>query len=175
MRQRIPWTDRTWTFDFPAELWPEVVERFASAPARAADKTRALSDAALSWRRAEGTWSIKENIGHLLDLEVLLDKRLDEFLAGKDTLTAADMENAATNQATHNERDIRDLLASLRSERGRLIVRLECLQPKDFARTAMHPRLQIPMRLVDAVVFACDHDDYHLATIADLIRECPVS
>jgi len=173
MRPRIPWIERTWTFDFPVGLWPEVVERFSAAPARAEDHVNGLSDDALNWRRSDETWSIKENIGHLLDLEDLLDRRIDDFLAGRGTLSAADMSNAATRDADHNARPVGEILSALRAERERLVARLEGLAPPDFARTSLHPRLKTPMRLVDAVAFACDHDDYHLATVADLVRDCP--
>jgi hypothetical protein len=35
---------------------------------------------------------------------------------------------------------------------------------------ALHPRLAVQMRLVDMVCFHAEHDDYHLASIAEILR-----
>jgi hypothetical protein len=40
-----------------------------------------------------------------------------------------------------------------------------------FARSMLHPRLKKPMRLVDHLHFAAEHDDHHLAKIWDLITK----
>jgi hypothetical protein len=37
-------------------------------------------------------------------------------------------------------------------------------------RTALHPRLKRPMRLVDLCFFVAEHDDHHLATVTRLAR-----
>jgi hypothetical protein len=39
-----------------------------------------------------------------------------------------------------------------------------------FARTIPHPRLKTPMRLVDHLYFAAEHDDHHLARIWELVE-----
>lgn len=169
MVHRWPWIERTFTFDYPVEKYPDIIERVRGVAPRASVIVNGVSDDVLSSTK-HGPWSIKDNIGHLIDLEPLLNARLDDFLAGRDTLTGADMSNKATNQADHNTRTIGDLLAELSSERDRLVERIESLAPDDFARTAMHPRLKQPFRLVDACCFHAEHDDYHLARCAELVR-----
>ena len=37
-------------------------------------------------------------------------------------------------------------------------------------RTALHPRLGLPMRAVDHAFFVAEHDDHHLARITELLR-----
>ena len=44
-------------------------------------------------RRRGDTWSIQENVGHLLDLEPLWDRRLDDYDASAQVLHPADLEN----------------------------------------------------------------------------------
>jgi uncharacterized damage-inducible protein DinB len=168
MPARLPWVQRTFTFDFHVDTYPDVIARFRGTPARLEEAVRGIPPSTLT--RSDGGWSIKQNIGHLLDLEPLWDGRLDDFLSGKPVLRAADITNQATNRAGHNETDIIDLLAAFRAHRQRQAARLDELAPADFARTAEHPRLKIPMRLVDAVTFVCCHDDYHLARIDELRR-----
>lgn len=115
-------------------------------------------------------WSIQENVGHLLALESLFDGRLDDYAAGKPILRPADMENLATRQANYNSRGISEILTELRAARAAQVAKLERLDESDFARVAEHPRLKMPMRLIDAVCFVCEHDDYHMARIAELRR-----
>jgi hypothetical protein len=38
-----------------------------------------------------------------------------------------------------------------------------------LVRTAVHPRLGAPMRLIDHALFVADHDDHHLAAITELL------
>lgn len=164
-----PWFVRRFTFDYPVSKHPDLVERFRGLPARVEERVAGLTRDQLTWTDGKG-WSIQENVGHLLELERLFDGRLDDYLAGKSLLRAADLTNRATHEANYNARDIGVLLAALRSARSAQVARLERLADADFARTATHPRLQIPMRLVDAVCFVCEHDDYHLARIGELRR-----
>ncbi|MHC4106776.1 MAG: DinB family protein [Planctomycetota bacterium] len=169
MPDRVPWTERTFSFDFPVDLYPELMERLRATPPRVQALVRALPPPVLTRREAH-TWSIQENIGHLADLESLFMGRLDDCDAGAETLRAADMTNRKTNEANHNARQIDDVLSEFRTLRGQLVARLEAMRPEAFARSAMHPRLGKPMRVVDMMLFHAEHDDYHLARIQELIR-----
>lgn len=168
MPPRWPWVQRTFHFDFPVGKFPDILSRFRGTPARAEELVRPLTRDQLIRREAPGTWSIQENIGHMLDLEALWERRLDDFLRGEERLSPADINNPATHAAGHNERAITDLLAAFRSARGRHVGRLESLGESDWARQSVHPRLNQKLRLVDAVAFTCEHDDYHLARAAEL-------
>jgi uncharacterized damage-inducible protein DinB len=165
----IPWVERTFSFDFPVGIYPEVVERYRGTPARIEEKVRGLAAGVLA--RADGGWSIQENIGHLLDLEPIFTGRFDDFLAGAATLRPADITNRATHEARHNERQVGEILRAFRAAREAAAARLDGLSESDFARVSLHPRLKTPMRLVDAVAFVCAHDDYHLARMTELIRK----
>lgn len=169
MVTRIPWEERRFTFAFPTGFFAEVVERLRGTPARVEDRVRGVPTHVLV-RRHEGRWSIQENVGHLLDLESLWGGRLDDYERGAATLRAADMTNRATHEAGHNRGDIGAILAAFRRARDANVARLDAFVPALFERTAIHPRLQVPMRLVDALDFQAHHDDYHLATITALLR-----
>ena len=126
------------------------------------------------WCDGKG-WSIQENIGHLVDLGYLPLLRVEQILAGEAVLIAADMTNRKTNEADHNARDIKELTAALREERARLVARLEALNEANWEKSALHPRIQQPMRIVDIAFFDAEHDDYHLARIGELIRTLQTS
>jgi hypothetical protein len=113
---------------------------------------------------------MQENAGHLLDLESLVMQRLDEYAASAETLHAADMSNRKTYEAGHNEVPSSVILGSFRGQRQNVVERLDGFDGAMFSRTALHPRLGVPMRLVDMIFFQAEHDDYHLARISELVR-----
>ena len=169
MIDRIKWTDRRFDFTFPAGLYPEMIERLRGTPARLEDRISSLP-ANLLQRRDGDRWSIQENAGHLLDLESLVRQRLEQYLAGATELHAADMSNRKTYEASHNTVPIASILNQFRQQRMDIVDRLDSLNSEMFARSALHPRLAVQMRLVDMIFFQAEHDDYHLARISELAR-----
>ena len=165
--QRIRWTDRRFNFDFPAGIYPEMIERIRGTPARLEELLAGLSPEILT-SQPDGRWSMQENAGHLLDLESLVSQRIDEYLAGNSSLHAADMSNRKTYDASHNNVSVTLILNAFRTARHDIVSRLESLDTAVFARAALHPRLNVQMRLVDMLFFQAEHDDYHLARISEL-------
>jgi len=108
--QRSKWTERKFVFDFPEGWMANILERLRGTPARISKMTSGLSDEDAA-KKHNGAWSIKEHIGHLADLEELHEGRIDDFIAGQQTLRAADMNNAKTNESAHTERPMHALLA----------------------------------------------------------------
>ncbi len=176
--QKWLWIDRPFNFDYPAAKFPDVLERFRGTPVRVETLVKNLEPAVLIGSDGQG-WSIQENIGHIIDVEPLWQRRLEQLLAGETELVAADMSASRTHEANHNDREIGELLADLRATRGGLVEKFEALSPNDWERVALHPRLQQPMRVVDLMFFICEHDDYHLARVRQIARNlcssCSVS
>ena len=166
---RIRWTDRRFNFDFPAGIYPEMIERIRGTPARLEDLFAGVSPETLT-AQVDGRWSMQENAGHLLDLESLVSQRIDEYLAGNSALHAADMSNRKTHEANHNDVPAGSILKAFRMARHEIVKRLEGFDAEIFERSALHPRLNMPMRLVDMLFFQAEHDDYHLARISELKR-----
>jgi hypothetical protein len=50
------------------------------------------------------------------------------------------------------------------------VERLEAMDAELIERSAIHPRLKIPMRVIDLAFFKAEHDDHHMARISELIR-----
>ncbi len=160
------WIDRKFNFDFDVALYPNLLARFRGTPARLEEAVRGLSPERLR-AKPDGKWSIQENAGHLVDEEELFATRVGEFLAGEEVLTPAAYQD---KDLPHNSREIAEVLAEFRAVRETQVRRLESVSPEDFARTAMHPRLRVRIRLVDHVLFFAEHDDHHLARIWELRR-----
>jgi DinB superfamily len=161
------WFERKFDLSFPVSLYPNVCARLRGTPARLEGLVRAYSPAVLTPRHAD-TWSAQENAGHLLDLEPLWLVRVEDYLRGVETLTVADLSNRRTHEGNHNARNVQELLADFRKVRTLLLERVETLDAAMFSRTALHPRLKTPMRLVDHLFFVAEHDDQHLARIWEL-------
>ena len=170
MSKLLKWTDRTFQFTFPVEVYPELIERLRGTPVRLEDRLRSIAPEILTRRDGE-RWSLQENAGHLLDLESLFSRRLKEYLAGAKVLHAADMSNRKTYEAAHNQVLLSAILKDFRVHRLQLVARLDSLEPPAFAAVAHHPRLDVPMRLADMLFFQAEHDDFHMARISELIRQ----
>jgi uncharacterized damage-inducible protein DinB len=124
---------------------------------------------ALVWK-PEGKWSVQEHAGHLLDLESLWLARVSDFAKGAVELTATDLANTKTHEANHNARKIGEILQEFRRARIATVERLEGFEAKAFGKTALHPRLKQPLRLVDHLYFVAEHDDHHLARMWEMLQ-----
>jgi uncharacterized damage-inducible protein DinB len=169
MIKKTPWLERKFSFDFPVSHFPVIAERLRGTPARIEDMVKNISDTQLRVKKENG-WSIKEHIGHLNDLEELHERRLQEYLDGKDKLTPADMSNAKTYGANHNDTPVAELVAALRATRNAFIKKTERLTEEQLSRIALHPRLQQRIRLVDMFFFVAEHDDQHITTMRELLQ-----
>ena len=169
MADSVKWFDRRFDFDFPTGLYPQVMERLRGTPARVEDHINSIPERRLSVREGK-SWSINENVGHLIDVEHLMAGRLDDFAGRVETLRAADRQNHRTYEAHYNDKSIESIASEFRRVRGATIARLEQLPPDEFGRRALHPRLAAPMRLVDLMVFHAEHDDHHLARVTEMSR-----
>jgi uncharacterized damage-inducible protein DinB len=164
------WADRKFEFTLPIERFPTVVERLRGAPARVEEKLLALPEA-IRTRRDGDKWSIQEHAGHLIDCDELDTQRLDDFLARAATLRAWDGTNRKTFDANYNARPVAEIVRRFREDRERFVERLDRWKEEDLSVTAMHPRLQQPMRVIDMAQFVADHDDHHLAMMTELANK----
>jgi uncharacterized damage-inducible protein DinB len=166
----IRWVDKAFDFGFPVETAPLLLERLRGTPARLDDRVRSLPRERLI-QRDGAKWSIQEHAGHFVDVETLFSGRLDDYDAGAARLRPAAVSGQRTNAADHNRRELSTILAEFRVVRGNLVTRIEAMDEAGFARTAIHPRLDRPMRVCDMMLFEAEHDDHHLALITGLIRQ----
>jgi uncharacterized damage-inducible protein DinB len=168
----LRWVERSFDFSFPVERIDTILERLRGTPARLEEKLSGFDRATLI-RRDGDSWSIQEHAGHLLDLDELHLGRLDDYESGAVVLRPADTENRKTREADHNARPLEEILAKFREERARFVVRLEAWDDERLGTTALHPRLNQPMRVVDMAYFVAEHDDHHLARMTGLARAWP--
>lgn len=162
--QPTPWFTRQFNPISDNGLWLNILERLAGTPLRLAAKAEYLNETQLM-QKWEDKWSIKEEMGHLGDLESLWLGRFEELIANKSELRSADLSNTLTHQANHNDRSKRELIGEFAKQRTQLMQLLAQFEPTHLDNTALHPRLKTPMKPIDLAFFVAEHDDHHLAMI----------
>ncbi len=163
------WFERRFDFSFPVELFPNLCARLRGTPARLEELLRDVPRNTLTGGTHE-QWSAQEQAGHLADMEPLWLARVNDYVASRNELTPADLSNRKTHEANHNARGLDQILAEFRAARENLLKTVPDLDKAVHARSIPHPRLKVPMRLVDHLYFVAEHDDHHLARIWELIN-----
>ncbi len=166
----MKWFERSFPSDTPAWMFPSLLERLRGTPARLEERIAAIPSQHRTVK-LENKWSIQENLGHLLDLEPLWSNRVDDILSGKEKLRPTDLANSATDQANHNAQAVQDLLEQFRIARTAFIAKLEAHEPRNLDKTALHPRLNTPMSVVDIMYFVAEHDDHHLGMMTSIAKK----
>jgi hypothetical protein len=111
--KQIRWFDRKFNFDTAQNIFPSILERLSGTPLRLEEKFISIKSTILT-ERINNTWSIKENVGHLIDLEPLWQGRFEDIKNGHLELRSTDLQNNKTHLANHNDRPIDELLSSFR-------------------------------------------------------------
>jgi uncharacterized damage-inducible protein DinB len=166
---QVKWFNREFNFVGDQNIFPSIIERLTGTPIRLEEKLKRVDPGTLTVR-FDDTWSIKENIGHLTDLEPLWQGRLEDITLGKSELRPTDLQNTRTSEANHNSMPTEQLLTEFREIRKKTIDLIEGLDEKTIFKSSLHPRLKTPMRTMDLFLFVADHDDHHLARITQLMR-----
>ena len=167
--KRQAWTSHVFNLGIDPGWTNNVMTRVEDTGLRLAHYCKNMSDAQLSYKNGEG-WSIKEHIGHLIDLEVLHHDRVKQFASLLPELLEADMSNARTQAANHNNRSLDALLDEFNRVRANFIKDFKGLSNESLNHQAKHPRLKVPMRAVDLLFFCAEHDDHHIATIKEIME-----
>lgn len=165
--EQVKWFDRKFEFSIEQNIFPSIIERLEGTPLRLEHKIAQIPIEKLNVK-LEDKWSIKENIGHLIDLEPIWQGRLEDILNGEKYLRSVDLENKKTDFARHNDKEVNDLITKFLNIRILTLNKLKMISEKEVFKYALHPRLKTPMRTMDLFLFVAEHDDHHLARISSL-------
>ena len=163
---RTPWFTRDFVPITDNGRLPGILERLDGTLPR----LRALLDAGAAPVRPADGWTAAQEVGHLIDLEPLWLQRVRDIQAGRADLAVADLSNRATHEGDHDQWPLPVLAGRFGERRAALVQALRTLADGDFERSAKHPRLGTPMRIVDLAYFVAEHDDHHLARLRTLLR-----
>lgn len=160
----VPWFERDLKFGKPIELLPYFLERLEGSIYRVEQKVKNIDDAFLS-KRFAGKWSIKENIGHLAEIDEIGNKRLDEMIQGVSVLSPAVFE-----PQDYNPWPIEKVVEFFKKTRLSNLKKYERISTSDLLKSSLHPRLKVQMTPVDLAWFDAEHDDHHLMKITNILK-----
>jgi len=164
MIDRMPWFERKFNFGLAPEMLPLLLERLMGTVWRIEHKVLDVDDALLSGK-FDGKWSVKQNIGHLAEVDQVNNRRIDEILRGVEVMSPAVFE-----PQDYNPWPIARVIAVFNDARQSNITKYAGLSSSDKKLTSIHPRLKVSMNPVDLAFFDAEHDDHHLLKISDIIR-----
>ncbi|MEI9918111.1 MAG: DinB family protein [Bacteroidota bacterium] len=163
--KRLDWFERTFSFGVPKEMLPFYLERLEGTIARIEHKVKGISNDVLS-KRSNDKWSVKQNIGHLAEIDHVGNKRIDEMLAGIPVLSPAVFE-----PKDYNPWPIEKVVEFFKDARLSNLKKYRTLSDMHLSKSSLHPRLKVPMTPVDLALFDAEHDDHHLLKISDILAE----
>jgi len=161
--EKLQWFERVFTFGLPKKMLPFYIERLEGTIPRIEAKVKYVPEQILS-TKLDNKWSVKENIGHLAEVDEIANKRIDQMIAGISPLSPAVFE-----PKPYHELPIQEVINFFREARSKNIRRYKELSPSDLEKTALHPRLKVMMSPVDLAWFDAEHDDHHMVRISEIL------
>ena len=162
----LPWFERNLVFGKPKEMLPYFLERLNGTIARIAAKVHNIPEAMLS-AQPNGKWSVKQNIGHLAEVDEIANKRIHEMISGISPMSPAVFEP----KANYNEMPMEALLQFFTNTRQVNIRKYDRLTDEELSKASLHPRLKVMMTPVDLAWFDAEHGDHHLVKINFILKK----
>ncbi len=119
-----------------------------------------LHEPELSFRPAPHEWSILENIGHLIDVDVVMRGRIGKIIAAENPMLQAMDTEEYVRKANYQQKNAVSLLNSFAEHRAELIEELRFLQPAALSRTGTHPT-RGAVSIMDIIMLLARHDETH--------------
>jgi hypothetical protein len=162
--QEIPWFERELIFGKNPEMLPYFLERLEGTIIRIEAKVKGIEDKILS-EKHNGKWSIKQNIGHLAEVDQIANKRIDEMVSG-----VAVMSPAVFEPQDYNPWPIEKVISFFSETRKSNLKKYASLNQNQLIKSSLHPRLKVQMTPVDLAWFDAEHDDHHLVKINNILN-----
>lgn len=162
--KKLEWFERKFSFGLPPGMLPFYLERLQGTAARIARKVEGFSEETLS-NKLDGKWSVKQNIGHLAEVDEIANKRIDEMINGITPMSPAVFEP----RHDYNAKTIKEVLALFEKNRKENLKKYSQLNDDAYSKSSLHPRLKVQMTPVDLAYFDAEHDDHHLVRINEIL------
>ncbi|HMG94257.1 MAG TPA: DinB family protein [Chryseolinea sp.] len=162
--KRLEWFERKFTFGLPTGMLPFYLERLEGTLNRIESKVKGVSEEVLS-QKLDNKWSVKQNIGHLAEVDEIAIKRIGEMVRGVSPMSPAVFEP----RGDYNQQSVEEVIAYFRKTRDTNVKRYGELTSDELERSSLHPRLKVNMTPVDLAWFDAEHDDHHLVRISEII------
>ena len=164
--EKLEWFDRRFTFGFPKGMLPFFLERLEGTITRIEEKVKDVSEEKLS-HKLDGKWSVKQNIGHLAEVDEIAIKRIDEMRNGVSPMSPAVFEP----RGDYNAQSVREVIEYFTKTRKANLEKYRKLSAADLEAASIHPRLKVSMNAIDLAFFDAEHDDHHLVRINEILAK----
>jgi hypothetical protein len=164
MMKNLQWFERSFNFGSPKGMLPFYLERLQGTVLRIEKKVEGIPEEILS-NRFDNKWSVKENIGHLGEVDEIANKRISEIISG-----VSPMSPAVFEPNPYHEWPIRQVIEYFQRNRISNIERYRHLTADELDKSSVHPRLKVSMTPVDLALFDAEHDDHHLVRINEILE-----
>jgi uncharacterized damage-inducible protein DinB len=162
--KEVPWFERKLVFDKPKEMLPYYLERLWSTPFRIEVKVKGIPEKFLS-TQFNNKWSVKQNIGHLAEVDEIALRRMDEMINSISPMSPAVFEP----KQDYNSMLVKEVLDYFNDTRRKNLEKYNSLNEDQLLMASIHPRLKVMMTPVDLAWFDAEHDDHHLVKIHEII------
>src|SRR5215470_13865108 len=148
----------------------EAIAKLGSTPQQAEALVRGLTEEQLSWRAAENTFSMRENVLHLRDIDIEGYEQRIRLILGQDCPMLPDLDGGRLAvERDYNAQPVPPALEDLRRSRQASVEQLKACAAADLERQAeMQGVGRITLRRL--LELWMEHDRDHLADMAELRR-----
>ena len=146
----------------------EAIAKLGSIPQQAEALVRGLTEEQLSWRASEKTFSLRENVLHLRDIDIEGYEPRIRLILGQDCPMLPDVDGGRLAvERNYNAQPIQPALEDLRRARGASVERLKACSEADLERKAELEGVGV-IRLGRLLELWMEHDRDHLVDMARL-------
>src|ERR1044072_3163404 len=132
--KKVEWFERQFTFGLPVGMLPFYLERISGTIIRLEKKVSGIPEDILS-HKLDGKWSIKQNIGHLAEVDEIALKRINEMVNGISPMSPAVFEP----RQDYNAQPVSEVLKYFKTGRIENIKRYSSLSKEDLLKASLHP------------------------------------
>lgn len=148
----------------------EAITKLAATPRQAEELVSGLTEGQLSWKAQPGTFSIRENVLHLRDIDVEGFEQRVRLILSEEHPQLPDLDGATmARERNYNSLAVQPAIHDLRRSRTSTLERLKGCSENDLKRTAeMQGMGSITLRkLLENWI---EHDRGHMADLFELRR-----
>ncbi len=143
----------------------DVLEIMRRQPDRTAALVAGLSERDAEYRYAEGKWSVKEVIGHLVDAERIFLYRATCFARGEPNELPGWAEDEYVARAKFGARHLADLVAELKTARADSVAFFSGLDAEELGRRGVANHRNYSVRSIAYI--AVGHERHHAQILAE--------
>ena len=143
----------------------DIIDRLASQPTALQDLFTAVPEEKGTYAYAEGKWSIKDLLGHLIDGERMFAYRMFRISRGDQTPIEGFEQDGYIENAHSNQRSFADLLDEFSSLRRANMIFFSNLNDEALSRIGTANNVHISVRAL--IYIMAGHVEHHL----DILKE----